>query len=332
MHNKTAAISTLPAYAWTDWVLSMPAYSRLPLMAVVFAAFVAFSHWLTGDVYAVTGLVFSLTTLVLWTAAWVILAQGAQSDLQLLSSSDLAAELAPRPLHGLIETVIGLVLGFAVILVLAMSIVSLRLDAVSVMSALLWILVLWSGVTAAHLFGFIIRQCRVFVSLAKSLEMSLSHHEHAQIIANPLLRYALLLVLMAVVEGVLIQLVQPNVREIIVTSVLGPSLLLMLPVLVFFLWPILIVRARMQSLKERELSLVRLAMAGNRESLLESELKDVAGEFRLPDLMYYEDRIAKIWEWPIEKHRQRLIFYTLIPPAAWVMAALVERLLDTALN
>ena len=66
--------------------------------------------------------------------------------------------------------------------------------------------------------------------------------------------------------------------------------------------------------------------------LTDSELGDAAVEFKLPDLMYYEDRVVNIWEWPVQRHRQKLIVYTMIPPSAWIMAALVERMLDTVLS
>ena len=39
--------------------------------------------------------------------------------------------------------------------------------------------------------------------------------------------------------------------------------------------------------------------------------------------MYLESR----WEWPLASNIQKIIVFGLLPPAAWVMAAVVENLL-----
>ena len=45
--------------------------------------------------------------------------------------------------------------------------------------------------------------------------------------------------------------------------------------------------------------------------------------------MMYEQYVKDIWEWPIQGYVQRLVFYVLLPPLAWVLAALVEQIVDS---
>ena len=49
------------------------------------------------------------------------------------------------------------------------------------------------------------------------------------------------------------------------------------------------------------------------------------------ELMYYEDRVKNIWEWPIEAHIRRLVIFGLLPPLTWVLTAAVEVVFESVL-
>ena len=62
-----------------------------------------------------------------------------------------------------------------------------------------------------------------------------------------------------------------------------------------------------------------------------SQFGDRLKHFTPADLMFYEDRIKAIWEWPFEAHVRRLVIFGLLPPLTWVLAALVEIMFETML-
>ena len=89
---------------------------------------------------------------------------------------------------------------------------------------------------------------------------------------------------------------------------------------------------RIASAKHQELLAIREALAGRREALELSQIAGVADEFKTPDLMAYEQQIKNIWEWPIQSYVQRILLYVLLPPLAWILAALVEQIVDTFIS
>jgi len=333
-HDKrTKALATLPAYRWTDWILALPAVTRLPLVFLFVGAVVAIGFLLTHNLLAVMAVLLAFSAGMAWTSAWVILAQGAQHDLSEMGYDELAT-LAPGRITAWVETLTGTVIGVGII----WTVIDLRQLPFShvylelLFNGLFWSMIVWAAVTGTHMIGFLLRQHRVYLRVASTMTLRLSQLQEAQTIANPSLRFALLAVLIGVMEMLLIQFVEVDIRNTLVNVIFIPTALLMFLAIPLFVQPVLILRSRIRKLKRGELSLVRRAIAGDRSVLSCSELGEAADDFTLPDLMYYEDRISRIWEWPIQQHWQRLLFYTLIPPVAWIMAALVERSLDLLLD
>ena len=81
----------------------------------------------------------------------------------------------------------------------------------------------------------------------------------------------------------------------------------------------------------RAAELIGKAIAGDRSVLTNSRIRANKREFQMPDLLYYQDRIQSVWEWPLHTHVRRIAFYVILPPLAWVLAALVETLVGTVL-
>ncbi|MBF69264.1 MAG: hypothetical protein CMQ29_16440, partial [Gammaproteobacteria bacterium] len=83
--------------------------------------------------------------------------------------------------------------------------------------------------------------------------------------------------------------------------------------------------------KTVEINIVRRALRGDRDGLSASAFGTELTTFSVAELMYYEDRIRAVWEWPFEAHIRRLVIFGLLPPLTWMLAALVEIVFESAL-
>jgi hypothetical protein len=86
--------------------------------------------------------------------------------------------------------------------------------------------------------------------------------------------------------------------------------------------------------KVAELAEVRLAIERDRRAALDANHPDsAAAATRLPGLIAYETQIAAVSAWLLDaRSLGRVGLYLLIPVASWVGGALVERVVDTALE
>ena len=92
-------------------------------------------------------------------------------------------------------------------------------------------------------------------------------------------------------------------------------------------------RRRIREAKRLELERVDRAVRGDRAALAESRVASEAQTMPLLDLLQYRREVADVREWPFDAWtRGRFAFYMLLPPASWLAAAMVERLLDLALD
>jgi hypothetical protein len=86
--------------------------------------------------------------------------------------------------------------------------------------------------------------------------------------------------------------------------------------------------------KVAELAEVRHAIERAREAAMDANHPEsAAAATRLPGLIAYETHIAGVPEWLLDaRSLVRVGLYLLIPVASWVGGALVERVVDTALE
>jgi len=106
------------------------------------------------------------------------------------------------------------------------------------------------------------------------------------------------------------------------------AIALLAPLITMFIIPVWPVHRRMATMKERELASlsdrigVCLDAAGGAD--LDSESLD-----KLSPLLNYRREIAEVSSWPFDLgNMTTFAFYLIIPPLAWVGAALIERLVD----
>jgi len=93
-------------------------------------------------------------------------------------------------------------------------------------------------------------------------------------------------------------------------------------------------RGRVRDAKAAELAVVRGAIERDRGAALDGEHPDrTAAASRLPGLLAYEERVAAVPERLIDSHSlRRVALYLLIPLGSWVGGAMIERLVDAALD
>jgi hypothetical protein len=100
-----------------------------------------------------------------------------------------------------------------------------------------------------------------------------------------------------------------------------------------FLLPNVAIRSRIREAKIAELRRVRAAIAGKPGALTDSPIAPRQERLSLADLLAYEERIESLREWPMDARAfRRLGLYMLIPLGSWLGSAIVERILDVALD
>lgn len=112
--------------------------------------------------------------------------------------------------------------------------------------------------------------------------------------------------------------------------VMMPWYLPSLIIISLYLIPFNYFMKRMRSRKLQELNCITAALGGNYQALDHSLLCDEASVSKI-DLLYYQDRIAAIKEWPFTDRIRALVLFGILPPLTWVIAALIEILIESSL-
>jgi hypothetical protein len=268
------------------------------------------------------------------------LARGANNDLGLLVRSnkikvESLQSLSASRRMALLELAIGLYIGFERIysqIYYAYGDLDQLLAAGDIYTAAFWavnVSIVLYTILQVHLLLFCIRQIRTFNRIARELPVDLLAPDLNNIISNPLIRFALV-GLLAISFGLLVYELVPYSsmqKRFMVTGLIG--VLIWLVLMSFSLIPLFTLKSRVAVAKAQELNCIRRAIQGEPDSMEQSRLGSRIHEFALPDLLYYEDRIKNIWEWPFEAHIRRFIIFGFIPPLTWILAAIVESLFET---
>ena len=182
-----------------------------------------------------------------------------------------------------------------------------------------------------HLLMFCLRQAMVFRRVAKDYRVDLLTPELNSSIANPLIRF-FALGFVGISFGVLIFELVPYAslqRRVLEATFFAGFIWFLL--LTLSTTPLFIMKSRISLAKKMEINLIRTVLRGETTNVNDSQFGERLATFSPADLMYYEDRINAIWEWPFEAQIRRFIFFGLLPPLTWVLAALVEIFFETFL-
>jgi hypothetical protein len=198
-----------------------------------------------------------------------------------------------------------------------------------VYSVLVPVVFIFTGICMVFTTTFLYRQISVFYKSANYIQIDLLN-------TGPLSVFALqpLRVFFGVMGTIAANVVILGSNEISRTATpIGiPMISFMIILLILVSIPMIKIRNRLGQKKARESLLISQAIAGDRSVLSESRIGVSQQEFLLPDLLYYQDRIQAVWEWPLHAHVRRIAFYVILPPLAWVLAAIVESFVETAMS
>ena len=184
---------------------------------------------------------------------------------------------------------------------------------------------IFAGICIIRTITFLYRQINLFYKVANTIPIDLLNPQPLAVFATQPLRVFFGLVgITATIPFTL------SSSQGLANTVIPIGIPLICMVLILFLLvsiPLTRIRSRLKQAKIQESELITKALTGNRLALNKSRISVHQDEFKMPDLLYYQDRIQAVWEWPLHNHIRRIAFYVVLPPLAWTL----ENLLQSAL-
>ncbi len=325
----------MPWLRWLDQT-ELPAIAAGAMLLAVFIPFYSYNALtpqtpLNASVFPPAAAL-SLTILL-------VLTRGACRDLtQLLSANKISVEvlqkLAAGPRWALVELLAGVLIGLERLYTQITYVghgsfnlsAIMNLDGVAVgLSILIYTIV------QVHLLGFCIRQVFVFRQIAASFKVDLLTPELNTALSNPLIRFIVVGLIAASFAVIVLQLAPfASQQSRIVEAALIAGFIWIVLLVISFL-PLLTLKSRIAVAKTLEINVIRRALRGDFSGAQNSQFGQRLQDFSPADLMFYEDRIRNIWEWPIEGQIRQLVIFGLLPPVTWVLAAGVEIIFESVL-
>ena len=114
----------------------------------------------------------------------------------------------------------------------------------------------------------------------------------------------------------------------------NPAVLIFIPIVItMILIPVLPLRARIRTIRIKELELVEKAINGQREALDTTRLREEKQQLSIVDLITYKKIIHDIKDLPVSiPIAFRLMLYILLPLLTWVAASLVDKIVVALLQ
>ncbi len=291
---------------------------------------------LPTDVYLVLGFFFVLSVGVL-AFLTVALSRTTEDDLRTLIplDSSVTTDLQRLRPGAPLLAVTGLfalspfVIGFsAVMLARDMSMGELvsAINSAGTAATLFWygILPFWS-IALGPLTTTLVMQPLVLTRVATHLNIDLFRLTHYQVIANPLVRFVIImLLLMSSSPLVILWFDNPSITAGFFPIGIFFVVLLGLFVL-FYFYPVLVLRNRVREEKEKELKAVFQSLGSDSANF--GSLKLSATPQRKSDLLTLLMFVESRWEWPIASHVTKLVLWGLLVPLTWVLSATIENVL-----
>ena len=353
-HVQSGPYSTTPGFRW----LGRTDVNVLILVSVFCMAW-TFFYWLVGAFSSIfdDSAVLSVVFVALFGAAfgsWIHQVRGAHDDLRqllVIENWDFPQDTLSR-LNGSTKTnsiinLSGVIMGIGLYL-FGRSIGEFSSIAESVV-ALVDRLVLFDGPVALALWDYLglllfsiigivlsqgivsrYRQAGIFRELAQSIPINVLDTSKLTRIANPLIRGLIAPVVVLAASGPLLFGFDGLLIEIFILTSL-PIVLFLVLLSLLSVRAVLVLHKRIQLEKAAELKIVQCFLAGDAQAMKRSRLGKLQDQFSATEVLAYRDRIEEVWDWPLQSHIPRVVFYLTIPPLAWAAAALVEQFVDAAL-
>lgn len=91
-----------------------------------------------------------------------------------------------------------------------------------------------------------------------------------------------------------------------------------------YVYPVWILRNRIRDKKIAEMDQITLALRGDKEAVKTIVIQGLGTPTTTADLLTHQMFLESRWDWPIASHVQKLVLFGLLPPLAWVLAAMIE--------
>jgi len=178
----------------------------------------------------------------------------------------------------------------------------------------------------------IVRQLLSLSKITDRVRINLWEREFYSVLANPMARFFALYILgLCVITASFLVFTEGEygAGEMLVTMMpwYVPGLVFMS----IYLLPYHRFRNRVHVQKMLELNRVSQALAGNAALMRDSPLHVDVANLRLIDLLTYQDRIRGVREWPFTDRVRGFVLFGILPPLTWVIAALIEIMIESRL-
>lgn len=177
----------------------------------------------------------------------------------------------------------------------------------------------------------IFRQLISLMRVVRKIKIDLLNAEFYSTLANAMVRHVGLYIFgvcLISISYIVFTEGELGPREMLVAMM--PWYLPGLIIISLYLFPFNHFRKRVHVHKHQELNCVSAALSGNYRALEHSLLKDDPQPSKI-DLLYYQDRIRDVKEWPFTDRIRALVLFGILPPLTWVIAALIEISIEGAL-
>jgi len=176
----------------------------------------------------------------------------------------------------------------------------------------------------------VIRQLIMLYRIADQIRIDLLQSDVYTILGNVMLRFIKLYIFgICVMTFSLNIFVEGKVETGQMILELLPYILPGVLVLGLLLIPYNHFKNRMRIAKALELNHIQRAINGDKAHLSSSLIGRDADKLTMVDLLYYEDKIRKIKEWPFTDRIRSMLFFGVLPPLTWVIAALIEIFIES---
>jgi hypothetical protein len=91
-----------------------------------------------------------------------------------------------------------------------------------------------------------------------------------------------------------------------------------------YVYPVWILRNRIRDKKIAEMDQITLALRGDKETVKTIVIQGLGTPTTTAELLTHQMFLESRWDWPIASHVQKLVLFGLLPPLAWVLAAMIE--------
>tara|TARA_B110000259_G_C13887535_1_gene351550 strand:- start:502 stop:732 length:231 start_codon:yes stop_codon:yes gene_type:complete len=69
---------------------------------------------------------------------------------------------------------------------------------------------------------------------------------------------------------------------------------------------------------------ITLVLRGDKKAVKTINIHALDAPMTAVDLLTHQMFLESRWDWPIASHVQKLVLFGLLPPLAWVLAAMIE--------